>query len=72
MYGDLLRLVLKNLKNSTGIKRLITISLIPFWPVVYVLDFLAWLEWILFRKLSNGSVMFGVFKKSMNRGESVD
>jgi SAM-dependent methyltransferase len=72
MYGDRVRLILKNLKSSTGIRRLITICLIPFWPVVYVLDFLAWLEWTLFRKLSNGSVMFGVFQKSNNRGESVD
>lgn len=63
MYGDRLRLTPKNLGNRRGIKRLITLGLIPFQPAVFILDFLSWLEWVLFRKLANGSVMFGVFRK---------
>jgi SAM-dependent methyltransferase len=63
MYGDKLRPIVKNLKNITGIKRLVAICLIPFLPIVYTLDFLGWFEWVLFKKLPNGSGMFGVFKK---------
>ncbi|MFC1951675.1 class I SAM-dependent methyltransferase [Chloroflexota bacterium] len=72
MYGDRLRLALKCLKNRTGTKRLITIGLVPVQPIVFILDFLGWLEWVLFRKLANGSVMFGVFQKCRDRGDSID
>jgi ubiquinone/menaquinone biosynthesis C-methylase UbiE len=63
MYGDKLRPIFKIIKNRTGIKRLVAICLIPFLPIVYTLDFLGWFEWVLFKKLPNGSGMFGVFKK---------
>ncbi|MFC1991155.1 class I SAM-dependent methyltransferase [Chloroflexota bacterium] len=36
----------------------------PFLPIVYIIDILSWLEWVLFKKLPNGSGMFGVFEKT--------
>lgn len=63
MWGDRLKSAVKNIRQSTVIKKVVKIGLLSFLPIAYLIDGLSWAERKLAKTLPNGSVMFGVFRK---------